>query len=263
MRQARRWGWSRAIAADSRARRRNLARTGYYFVLAFSQLTFIFMYIVLAAQPFPESFIHPITLILLTLGVAFAVPFGIVALLIAGQTVNIFSGLGLLLLFGIVKKNAILQIDHAPTGCAPLGCRGTTRLFRRIVGIGLRPILMMTTMALLVAGMLVPLVVSHGTGAATNRSIGVAGGGWTKFVSAVDAAGGAGILFAVEKTWGATSRCVWRREYRDGCGEARRWATALIGSLGGIGIRADGFGPRSGFGSCSERSGRSRTRGRC
>lgn len=139
-------------------------KESFGYLLFAAILGVVMAYMVLAAQF--ESFVHPFTVLL-------SMPFSLIgafgALFVTGKTLNIFSIIGLILLMGLVKKNAILLVDYTNI----LRERGATRRDALLEAgpVRLRPILM-TTFAMIMGMM--PIAVGIGEGAETRSPMALA-----------------------------------------------------------------------------------------
>lgn len=126
-------------------------------------LAVIIIYMVLAAQF--ESFIHPLVIMV---SLPFAVIGAILGLLLSGQTLNMISTIGFVMLMGLVTKNAILLVDY--TNQAREEGKSIKEALVEAGSLRLRPILMTTLSTIL--GML-PIALGIGAGAELRQSMGV------------------------------------------------------------------------------------------
>lgn len=141
-------------------RAKTLVETAQNFVIAFG-LAMLFMYMILAAQF--EHFIHPISIML---AVPLSLPFALLSMLALNEPFNIYAIFGLFMLFGIVKKNGILQVDYTNT----LRAQGMEReaAILQANRVRLRPILM-TTLMLVVS--MIPIALGTGPGSGGRASM--------------------------------------------------------------------------------------------
>lgn len=125
----------------------------------------IFIYMVLAALF--ESFVQPITVMA---AIPLAAAGAVFALMLFGLPLDLYGGIGMILLAGIVAKNSILLVDFAMQRVRDHGYRATDAILES-APIRLRPILM--TSFAMIAGM-IPIAMGWGVGGATRQSLGVA-----------------------------------------------------------------------------------------
>lgn len=134
--------------------------TGIYFTFGFA---LVVLFLVMAAQF--ESFVHP-TVIMIT--VPLALVGGMLGLMLSGQSLNIFSQIGLLMLIGIATKNGILIVEFI-NQVRDTGVEFTEAIIKGCQ-LRLRPVLM-TTISTLVGAM--PLVLMSGPGSVSRNVLGV------------------------------------------------------------------------------------------
>ena len=141
-------------------RAKQLQETFQNFIVAFA-LAMVFMYMILAAQF--EHFVHPVAIML---AVPLSLPFALLTMVLLHEPLNIYAIFGLFMLFGIVKKNGILQVDYTNTlrACG----MGRDEAILQANRVRLRPILMTTMM--LVASM-IPIPLGTGPGAGGRASM--------------------------------------------------------------------------------------------
>jgi HAE1 family hydrophobic/amphiphilic exporter-1 len=141
-------------------RAKALQETNVGFIFAFL-LSFLFMYMILAGQF--ESFVHPISILA---ALPLTIPFAVLSLILMRTNLDIYALFGLFMLFGIVKKNGILQVDYTNH------LRGTGMPREEAIleanRTRLRPILMTTVM--LVAAM-IPMALGQGPGSGSRASM--------------------------------------------------------------------------------------------